>query len=316
MATPNSQSQINYFTESTYKQSVDYLVSKLPQNLQKIQVGIICGSGLGGLAETLEGPLVEIEYKDIPNFAVSTVAGHAGKLVFGFLSGKPTVCMVGRKHAYEGHSLLRTVFPIRIMALLGAHTIMVTNAAGSLNPGFAVGDVMVIEDHIAIPGLAGLNALIGPNVDCFGPRFPATSDAYDFELRVLAFKAAKEVGIPEACMREGIYCFVAGPSYETRAEARFLRNAGGDCVGMSTVPEVIVARHAGLRVVGLSLISNVVNQSYGKSAKAVIHPDFVPANAVDAKVDEIKANHEEVLAASVARSKDLQSLVRKMVELM
>jgi purine-nucleoside phosphorylase len=202
------------------------------------------------------------------------------------------------------------------MALLGVHTLLVTNAAGGLNPGFAVGDVMVIEDHISFPGVAGLNALIGPNLDRFGPRFPAVSDAYDFDLRVLAFKAAKEVGLPSSVIREGVYCFVAGPSFETRAEARYLRNAGGDCVGMSTVPEVIIARHAGLRVLGLSLITNQVNQSYGKSAKAAVHPDFVPAHTSDAAQDEIKANHEEVLATSAARSNDMQALVKKIVEFM
>ncbi|KAJ3103896.1 hypothetical protein HDU96_009118 [Phlyctochytrium bullatum] len=286
MATPNSlPPAVNYFDASTYRETTGYLQQNLPEALKKIEVGIVCGSGLGGLASTLEEPRVEFDYKDIPHFAVSTVAGHAGKLVFGILAGKPTVCMVGRKHAYEGHSLLRTVFPIRVMGLLGAHTIIVTNAAGGLNPNFNVGDIMVIEDHLNLPGISGLSALIGPNIDDFGPRFPAVSDAYDFDLRVAAFKAAAAVGLPSDVMREGRYVFVAGPSFESRAEARFLRNNGADCVGMSTVPEVVVARHLGLRVLGISLITNRVNQSFGKSAKAVAMGEQVDAhmgNAVSA----------------------------------
>ncbi|KAJ3100935.1 hypothetical protein HDU97_001819 [Phlyctochytrium planicorne] len=312
MATPNSlPPAINYFDAATYKATADHLKNVLPDSLKSIEVGVICGSGLGGLASTLQEPRFEIEYKDIPNFAVSTVPGHAGKLVFGFLSGKPTVCMVGRKHAYEGHSLLRTVFPVRIMSLLGAHTIIVTNAAGGLNPEFNVGDIMLIEDHLSLPGIAGLNALIGPNIDAFGPRFPAVSDAYDFDLRVAAVKAAIAVGIPLDVIREGRYGFVAGPSFESRTEARFLRNNGADCVGMSTVPEVIVARHIGLRVLGISLITNRVNQSFGKSAKAVALGEEI--NTAD---NEIKANHEEVLATSAARSAEMQGLVIKIVELM
>ncbi|KAJ3219490.1 hypothetical protein HDU67_000903 [Dinochytrium kinnereticum] len=310
MATPNSlPPAINYFSPATYQEAADHLKNALPESLKSIEVGVVCGSGLGGLASTLQEPRVEFEYKDIPHFALSTVPGHAGKLVFGFLSGKPTVCMVGRKHAYEGHSLLRTVFAIRIMSLLGAHTLVVTNAAGGLNPNFNVGDIMIIEDHLNLPGIAGLSALIGPNIDSFGPRFPAVSDAYDFELRLTAFKAAKAVGLPDSCMREGVYSFVAGPSFESRAEARFLRNNGADCVGMSTVPEVVVARHIGMRVLGISLITNAVNQSFGKSAKAVAAGEAV--NSVD---NEGKANHEEVLATSAARSAEMQGLVQKIVE--
>ncbi|KAI8612477.1 nucleoside phosphorylase domain-containing protein [Chytriomyces sp. MP71] len=269
MTTPNAvpPATIDYFSIETYQAAAEYIKSKLSADKQQPEVMIICGSGLGGLADTLTEQM-EFEYKDIPNFAISTVAGHAGKLVFGYLAGKLAVCMVGRKHAYEGHSLLRTVFPVRVMKLLGVHTVIVTNAAGGLNNDFKVADIMVIQDHLSLPGMSGVNALVGPNLDVFGPRFPAVSDAYDYNLRLLAFKASQKVGIPAECMQEGVYCMVAGPSYESRAEARNLRNMGGDAVGMSTVPEVIVARHAGMRVLGLSLITNHVNQSHGKSAKA------------------------------------------------
>ncbi|KAJ3290941.1 hypothetical protein HDU79_002855 [Rhizoclosmatium sp. JEL0117] len=345
MATPNSlpPANIDYFSDETYQAAASYIQSRLPDGLSTIQVGIICGSGLGGLAETLEEPRLELEYKDIPNFALSTVSGHVGKLVFGTLSGKATVCMVGRKHAYEGHSLLRTVFPVRVMKLLGVETVIVTNAAGGLNQDFQVADIMVIQDHIQLPGMAGLNALVGPNLDSFGPRFPPVSDAYDYELRVAAFKAAKMVGIPEECMHEGIYCMVAGPSYESRAEARFLRSIGGDSVGMSTVPEVIVARHAGMRVLGLSLITNHVNQSYGKNAKAEAYAEqgkviktttttastttngvtttvktitTVTAGNVQQEAETILVNHQEVLETSAKRSNDMQALVRTIVRIM
>ncbi|KAJ3350731.1 hypothetical protein HDU83_009459 [Entophlyctis luteolus] len=318
MATPNSiPTQINYFQLSTYAEAADWIKQRLPAELSAVQVGIICGSGLGGLADALQSPLKEFHYKDIPNFAEST--GHAGKLVFGKLGGKTVMCMVGRFHAYEGHSLLRTVFPVRVMKLLGVETLIVTNAAGGLNPAYNVGDVVFLQDHISLPGMAGLSPLIGPNLEEFGPRFPATADAYDFGLRVAAFRAAQRVpGLTAdgaSAVHEGVYCMVAGPSYETRAEARLLRGAfGADCVGMSTVPEVLAARHAGIRVLGISLITNHVNQSVGRSAAAVAasngpaipDPDVPPAGLV---------NHQEVLVASDKRSRDMQDLVKNIVEL-
>ncbi|KAJ3196951.1 ATP-dependent RNA helicase ddx54 [Irineochytrium annulatum] len=310
MATPNAlPPAISYFDEKTYKETADFLRAKLPEKLKTLEVGIICGSGLGGLAETLEEPRFEIAYKDIPNFAVSTVPGHVGKLVFGLISGKAAVCMVGRKHAYEGHTLLRTVFPIRVFSLLKIHTLVVTNAAGGLNPSWSIGDIMIIQDHLNLPGIAGLSALVGPNLDCFGTRFPPVSDAYDFDLRCKVVEAA--AGTPlEKVLREGTYCFVAGPSFESRTEARLLRSAGGDCVGMSTVPEVIVARHAGVRVVGLSLVTNMVNQSLPRSAMA--HVKGTEAAAGGNTDSGIIANHEEVLATSAMRSQEMQGLVRKL----
>ncbi|KAJ3300843.1 hypothetical protein HK104_000037 [Borealophlyctis nickersoniae] len=330
---------VDLFSHATYAATADYIRSRLPDELKTVEFGIVCGSGLGGLVHCFDTKTVvlEFDYKDIPNFAISTVAGHAGKLVFGFLSGRPTVCMVGRHHFYEGHALTRTILPIRIMHLLGAHSLILTNASGGLNPSFNVGDIVVLSDHISMAGLAGINPLIGPNLESFGPRFPAVSDAYDFKLRVAAVKAARVIGMPKDIIREGVYCFVTGPSFETRAEARMLRNLGADCVGMSTVPEVVAARHCGMRVLGLSLVTNAVAVGVGRSAideadaetlvegvvAAVegVRPISVAASAkngglVPVKDDELKiATHAEVLETSKARSEEMQELVRKIVEM-
>jgi len=327
----------------TYHDTARHLRGMLPEPFQNLEVAIICGSGLGGLADSLEGKKVEIDYKDIPNFGATTVAGHKGKLVFGFLSGRPTVCMVGRFHFYEGHLLKRTVYPVRVFALLGVHTLLVTNAAGGLNPSFNVGDIMVINDHISFVGLAGQNPLVGKNMEHFGARFPATSDAYDFSLRHLAFKAANDLKLIDH-MQEGCYCFVSGPSYETRAEARYLQMIGGDAVGMSTVPEVLVARHCGIKVLGLSLITNAVITKAPKSAKTavlaesedILEEEKVGASkkrtrspspeksrkrltAQEAEVEELadgKATHEEVLQTSQLRAKDMQGLVKRIVHML
>eukprot|EP00842_Homolaphlyctis_polyrhiza_P005090 jgi/Hompol1/5582/HPOL_004556-RA len=314
----------DFFSIATYEETAAYLRERLPQDLKTVSVGVVCGSGLGGLVKTLDSP-VEFDYH------VSTVhpyidrcklPGHAGKLVFGYLSGKPTVCMVGRFHAYEGHSLQRTVYPIRVMKLLGVSTLIVTNAAGGLNPTFNVGDIMLIADHVSMAGFGGFNALIGPNIEQFGVRFPPVSDAYDFDLRVTAVKAAHASGIPANILREGTYTFVAGPSFETRAEARYLRDAAkADCVGMSTVPEVIAARHAGIRVLGISLITNKVSVGKGRSAIAAgsIELGLTPAETQHDNVhdDELQvASHHEVLETSAARAVDMQRLVKKIVEIM
>ena len=323
MATSNAISGgIDYFASETYSQTAEYLRSKLPTELKTVGVGIVCGSGLGGLVDALQQPIVELHYKDIPNFALSTVAGHAGKLVFGMLANKPTVCMVGRKHLYEGHSPVRTTFPIRIIQLLGATALVVTNASGGLNPIFNVGDIMLISDHVSFAGLAGQNPLIGPNLAAFGPRFPPISDAYDFDLRVIAVKAAIDAGIPVEAIREGVYSFVTGPCFETRAEARFLRDAlKADCVGMSTVPEVVVAKHSGLRVLGISLITNKVAVGHGRSALATALSDLGIAKQ-DASLSKIQddelmlATHEEVLATSNQRAKTFQLVVKKIVEML
>ncbi|EAW08590.1 purine-nucleoside phosphorylase [Aspergillus clavatus NRRL 1] len=241
------------------------------------------------------------------------VAGHAGKLVFGLLAEQiPVVLMVGRAHYYEGHSIRQVTFPVRVFKVLGIETIVLTNAAGGLNSEYAVGDVVIINDHIFLAGLAGTHPLRGPNSEQFGPRFPALSDAYDLELRRYAHQAWGAVINKESKRRlhEGIYAFAGGPSYETRAECRLLRQMGADLVGMSTVPEIIVARHCGIRVLAFSLVTN----------KAVLSPiprgDDHLLQAKDVKeldtiLQEGKASHEEVLEAGRTAAIDMQKLVVK-----
>jgi purine-nucleoside phosphorylase len=214
------------------------------------QIGLILGSGLGVLADEIEEP-VKIPYSEIPDFPVSTVEGHAGQLVFGKLSGVTVAAMQGRFHFYEGYSMEKVTFPVRVMKELGIETLIVTNAAGGVNESFAPGDLMLISDHI---NNMGTNPLIGPNDSQLGPRFPDLSEAYSKELRSLARETAKSIGIE---VQEGVYVGNSGPVYETPAEVRMLRFLGGDAVGMSTVPEVIVARHSGMKVLGISCISNM-----------------------------------------------------------
>jgi purine-nucleoside phosphorylase len=211
---------------------------------------LILGSGLGVLADEIENP-VKIPYNEIPNFPVSTVEGHAGQLVFGLLKGANVVAMQGRFHFYEGYSLDKVTAPVRVMKELGVETLIVTNAAGGINESFQAGDLMLLTDHI---NNMGTNPLIGPNDDKFGVRFPDMSESYDIKLRNMAKKCAKELNIK---LQEGVYVGNTGPSYETPAEVRALRTLGGDAVGMSTVPEVIIAKHAGLKVLGISCISNM-----------------------------------------------------------
>ncbi|MDW8292176.1 MAG: purine-nucleoside phosphorylase [Anaerolineae bacterium] len=221
------------------------------------RVLLILGSGLGPLAEAVEDG-VAIPYSAIPGFAASTVAGHAGRLVLGELCGQRVVVMQGRQHFYEGYPLWQITLPVRVARLLGVETLIITNAAGGINRAFAVGDVMVITDHINLVGMGGHNPLIGPNVSMFGPRFPEMTTAYDAALIELARQVAQASKLP---LRFGVYACVAGPSFETPAELRFLRAIGADAVGMSTVHEVIAARHAGMRVLGLSGITNVARLS-------------------------------------------------------
>ncbi|MGG1251480.1 purine-nucleoside phosphorylase [Brevibacillus agri] len=221
-----------------------------PKLAEKPTIGLVLGSGLGVLADKIENPVV-IPYHEIPGFTVSTVVGHKGQLVIGKLQGKQVVAMQGRFHFYEGHGLDAVVFPIRVMKLLGVETIIVTNAAGGINEGYDPGDLMLISDHI---NMTFRNPLIGPNDDELGARFPDMSEAYSKELRQLAHQVASEQGIK---LREGVYVGLLGPSYETPAEIRMLRLLGGDAVGMSTVPEVIVARHMKVKVLGISCISNM-----------------------------------------------------------
>ncbi|MGY3716383.1 purine-nucleoside phosphorylase [Sutcliffiella cohnii] len=234
-------------TMEKIQNSANYIKSKIGVNPK---IGLILGSGLGVLAEEINNATT-IPYSEIPDFPVSTVEGHAGQLVIGELEGKTVVAMQGRFHFYEGYSMEKVTFPVRVMKLLGVEQLIVTNAAGGVNESFNAGDLMLITDHL---NMMGTNPLIGPNDSNFGDRFPDMSTAYCKELRSVAKGVANKLNIP---LQEGVYAGNTGPTYETPAEVRMLRTLGADAVGMSTVPEVIVARHSGLKVLGISCISNM-----------------------------------------------------------
>lgn len=232
----------------------------------KPEIGIILGSGLGDFANNFS--CISIPYTDIPGFETSTVAGHAGKLLFCEINGKKIVLMQGRFHFYEGHSMEKVVFPVRVMKKLGIKTLIVTNAAGGVNVDFKAGDLMLIEDHI---NMLGTNPLIGKNDESFGVRFPDMSEVYKKNLRKIALTCAKDLGIE---LKKGIYLATTGPSYETPAEIRMFRGLGADAVGMSTVPETIVANHAGIDVLGISCISN---PGAGISENPLTHQEVIDA---------------------------------------
>ena len=227
------------------------------------RAGVVLGSGLGSLAEAADADAV-IPYAEIPRFPISTAPGHRGRLVVGRLEGQAVAIMQGRAHLYEGYAAAEVTFPIRVLAALGVRTLIITNAAGGIAPAFRPGELMVITDHI---NFTGTNPLIGPNDDALGPRFPDLSQAYDPALVAVAMQASRDEGVP---VRQGVYLAVSGPSYETPAEVSMMARWGADAVGMSTVPEVIVARHAGLRVLGLSAITNVVRGPAPPSHEAVL----------------------------------------------
>jgi purine-nucleoside phosphorylase len=237
----------------------------------KPNVGVILGSGWGDLAVEVQDATA-VPYEEIPHFLRSTVVGHAGRLLIGKLEDVPVVVMQGRFHFYEGYTIQALTLPVRVMRMLGTQTLIVTNAAGGLNAAYRPGDFMLIRDHINFLGLAGINPLIGPNDERLGERFPALAKAYDAELRALARMVAAQR--PEITLHEGVYVQVAGPSYETGAELKFLRMAGADAVGMSTAPEVIVARHMGMRVLGISLITN---KATGDDTEEVNHTEVLTA---------------------------------------
>ena len=239
---------------------------------QNPTVGLVLGSGLGTLADTL-GERVVVPYESIPGWPTSTVYGHQGNLVIGQLAGQTVAAQQGRAHFYEGYTMHEITFPIRVMNELGIGTVILTNAAGGINPAYEVGDVMLIEDHINFPGMVGANPLMGPNDESLGERFVGLAQAYDRRLRQHATEVAKEHDIP---LHTGVYCALSGPSFETPAEIRMLRMLGADTVGMSTVHEVLVARHAGMRVMACSGVTNV---------------------AIDAVDSDFETNHEEVLEA-------------------
>jgi purine-nucleoside phosphorylase len=245
------------------------------------RIALILGSGLGGLADSVSDA-DSIPYGDLPLWPVSTVIGHAGRLVIGDLESKPVLVMQGRVHFYEGYSMAQVTLPVRVMQRLGVETLIVTNAAGGVNPDFSPGDLMLITDHLNLLGMTGSNPLYGPNLDELGPRFPDMSQAYDRQLLDIARRAGLQAGLG---LREGVYCCLSGPSFETPADLRFLRAAGVDAVGMSTVPEVTVARHGGTRVLGISGISNKANLD---GNTATTHEEVLEAGRILApKMEEL-----------------------------
>jgi purine-nucleoside phosphorylase len=250
------------------------------------RVGMILGSGLGGLADELTDAVV-VPYADIPGFPRSTVVGHRGELAIGRLAAQPVAVLRGRFHFYEGYTMQQVTFPVRVLHALGCDTLIVTNAAGGLRPDWAVGDLMRLTDQIFLPGVAGHHPLRGENDDRLGPRFPPMVGAFDAELARLAHEVADEQG---TTLRNGVYAMVAGPSFESGAELRMLRIWGADAVGMSTAPEVVVARHMGMRVLGISLVTNLAL------------PDGAPAN------------HAEVLEAGEAAKPKFGALLKGILE--
>ncbi len=272
----------HYYTREQYEAAADHISQKSDH---RPRVGLILGSGLNPLAEAVQGA-ERIPYGDIPHFPRPTVEGHVGQLVLGQLEETPAIIMQGRVHFYEGYPMQQVVFPVRVMQVMGIETLIVTNAAGGLNPAFRPGELMLITDHLNLIGMAGGNPLFGPNDPTLGPRFPDMSQAYDPELRRIAQSVAQEEEIP---LHEGVYAGLAGPSFETPAEIRYLRLIGADAVGMSTVTEVTVARHGGIRVLGVSGISNV---------------------ALTEPVSGHETSHEEVLEAGRQIVPRLMTLLR------
>jgi purine-nucleoside phosphorylase len=271
-----------FYTREQYEEAAEHIRGRTSY---QPRIGLILGSGLNPLAEEMEAADV-IPYDDVPQFPRPSVEGHRGQLVLGKLDGRPVMVMQGRVHFYEGYPIQQVVFPVRVMQVMGIETLIVTNAAGGLNPSFRAGDLMLINDHINLMGMTGNNPLFGPNDLTLGPRFPDMSQAYDPDLRRVAREVAQAEGLP---LQEGVYAALAGPSFETPAEIRFLRNIGADAVGMSTAPEVVVARHGGMRVLGVSGISNV----------ALVEP-----------VSGQETSHEEVLAAGQQIVPRLTALIR------
>lgn len=257
----------HWITDDHYYAAADAVRSR---SSRRPKVGLILGSGLGPLVDEIRDADI-IPYPDIPNWPTSTVQGHAGRLVIGELEEQDVLAMQGRIHFYEGYTMQQVALPVRVMRLLGVDTLIVTNAAGGLNPRYDAGDIMVIEDQIFVPGMAGHHPLLGPNSDTFGPRFSIHTHCYDLTLRKLAHSVAQQQGIT---LREGVYVSLSGPTFETPAEVRMLRAWGGDAVGMSTAPEVLTANHAGMRVLGFSTITNVSLDSTD-STDEVSHEDVL-----------------------------------------
>merc|ERR1739844_732535 len=266
----------------------DYILSKTKH---RPKIGIICGSGLGGLAELVTNP-DSFPYEEIPGFPQSTVEGHVGRLLIGLLNGIPVLIMQGRFHSYEGYPLWKTAMPVRVMKLIGVETLIATNAGGGLNNMFTVGDIMMIKDHINLPGFSCQHPLRGPNDQRFGPRFFPTNDLYNKKFRDIGKQVARSLNL-DGIVREGVYTMVGGPNYETVAELKMLRELGVDAVGMSTIPETIVAHQCGMKVFACSLITNMCVVEYNTG---------------------IDTNHEEVMEWGKKRAKDMKVFIARMVE--
>ncbi len=270
------------YTRADYERAVDVIRSRTQLT---VKTGLVLGSGLGVLADQVDNRSV-ISYGEIPGWPQSTVHGHAGQLVIGTLEGCPVITQQGRAHFYEGYTLEQVTFPIRVMRALGVETLILTNAAGGINPAFQAGDVMLINDHINFVGMVGNNPLMGPNDDALGERFVGMAHTYDHDLRKVARSAAADAGLT---LHEGVYCCLSGPTFETPAEIRMLRTLGTDAVGMSTVHEVLVARHGGMRVLAFSGITN---------------------KAIDRIDSDAETSHSEVLEVGAILVPKLAALLR------
>ncbi len=269
-----------------YMERITLAADTIREKIGTAEIAVILGSGLGDFGTTLSD-VRSIPYRDIPGFPHASVQGHAGVLSTGIKGGKRILVMSGRFHAYEGHPMEDVTLPIRVMARLGVKKLIVTNAAGAVNTAFYPGDLMLITDFI---NLSGMNPLIGKNLDAFGPRFPDMSNAFDKSLRALALSCAEENGIP---LQQGVYTWMSGPTYETPAEIRMVRTLGGDAVGMSTVPETIVANHSGIQVLGISCLTNMA------------------AGVLDQPI-----NHQEVMEMGLKARDRFASLVTAVIEKM
>lgn len=288
----NQENELSYETVS---ETANYLLSRTKH---RPKIAIICGSGLdidlnpsAGLAELLTNPDV-FPYTEIPNFPVSTVKGHKSRLLFGHLNGIPVMLMQGRFHLYEGYAMGKCAMPVRVMKLCGVENLIVTNAAGGLNPTYKVGDIMLLKDHINLPGFTGMHPLKGPNESRFGDRFFALNDCYDKKLRQLAKNVAENLKMKKS-VHEGVYTMLGGPNYETVAELKMLRICGVDAVGMSTIPEVLVARHCKINVFAFSLITN----------ECILEEE-----------SEISAIHDEVIETANSCQEELGSFVSEIVK--
>ncbi|KAI0293617.1 nucleoside phosphorylase domain-containing protein [Multifurca ochricompacta] len=300
--------------DATIAKNIVTLAEFLPVHLRKPRVGIVCGSGLGTLAESITERVI-VPYNVLEGFGESTVPGHRSELAFGKIGEASVVAMLGRLHPYEGHSLATVGYPIRLMAALGVQDLIITNAAGSLKADVPVGTIVVIDDHIALPLLTGLNPLLGPLSRPTSARFVPLSDAYSRSLRLAAFRAAHALGLSRDALKEGTYAWVSGPTYETRAEGALLASAGATVVGMSTIPEVVAGRDEGVRVLVLSLVTNmVVGVIPGTGGRSVREEhDAELAGLVSDRPSTPTVSHEEVLAMGKLKAAVMQKLVEQII---